>query len=289
MNSFTQDLVDWIEKHLEGKLTIDDVAAKAGYSKWHLQRMFREDTGFQLASYIRYRKLHKAALILKMTAMPAVEISDLLGFSSQQTFTRAFTRHFGIAPGKYRATHDWHFRGMVGKATHDLLPVPEPEIVTQGPEFIHGTGLSYYCDHNELEDIDYHCRQRLQIIQQVLSMQKGLLHSCVAEDFEPDPRSGKIRFTLTFKQSLQDHELRQDRAGSFLRFRFSGTQQQFVDMQASIYQNVMPFRPEARRAGQDVFISQQNCPPDQPLPDTFSGCYYIPVSAVIPPAGENYR
>ena len=49
MNTFTRDLIDWIEKNLEGKLTIDDVSAKAGYSKWHLQRMFRDDTGFQLA------------------------------------------------------------------------------------------------------------------------------------------------------------------------------------------------------------------------------------------------
>lgn len=44
MNMFTCDLIDWIEKNLTDKLTIDDVAARAGYSKWHLQRIFREET-----------------------------------------------------------------------------------------------------------------------------------------------------------------------------------------------------------------------------------------------------
>ncbi len=280
MNTFTRDLIDWIEKNLEGKLTIDDVSAKAGYSKWHLQRMFRDDTGFQLASYIRYRKLNKAALILKMTGIPAVEISELLGFSSQQTFTRAFTRHFGMAPGQYRSSHDWHFRGMVAKVYPDTLPVPEAEIVSRGPDIIQGISLSYDCDHHELEDINYHCLNRQRIIQQVLTMRKGILPGCVAEHFEPDADSDKVRFTLTFN-SIPPDITRPPASGRFLRFRFSGNQQQFVGMQAAIYQQVMPFRPEARRNGQDIFICQQQYQPDQPLAETFSGNYYIPVSSAI--------
>lgn len=157
MNSFTRDLLDWIESNLNSKLTIDDVSVKAGYSKWHLQRIFREDTGFHLASYIRYRKLNKAAMILRMTHMPAVEISELLGFSTQQTFTRSFTRHFGAAPGKYRDASEWSFRGMVARASPNLSDLPEAETVTQGPGIIPGLSLSYLCDYSELEDVNYHC------------------------------------------------------------------------------------------------------------------------------------
>ncbi|WP_294901322.1 helix-turn-helix domain-containing protein [Tatumella sp. UBA2305] len=281
MNTFTRDLIDWIEKNLEGKLTIDDVSAKAGYSKWHLQRMFRDDTGFQLASYIRYRKLNKAALILKMTDMPAVEISELLGFSSQQTFTRAFTRHFGNAPGQYRSSHEWNFRGMVAKAHHYPDALPQAEVVTRGPDAIRGTSLSYYCDHNELEDITYHHLHRERIVGEILAMRKGSLPGCVAEHFEPDPESSKVRFTLTFNTASQDIIIRPSASGRFLRFNFTGTQQQFVDMQATIYQHVMPFRPEARRNGQDIFICQHKYQPDQPLPETFSGNYYIPVSQAV--------
>ncbi|VTR16959.1 Right origin-binding protein [Serratia fonticola] len=34
------DLLNWIENHLDQPLLLDNVAAKSGYSKWHLQRMF---------------------------------------------------------------------------------------------------------------------------------------------------------------------------------------------------------------------------------------------------------
>lgn len=40
-----RDLLAWLESHLDHPLSLDNVAAKAGYSKWHLQRMFKEVTG----------------------------------------------------------------------------------------------------------------------------------------------------------------------------------------------------------------------------------------------------
>lgn len=40
-----RDLLSWLESHLDQPLSLDNVAAKAGYSKWHLQRMFKDITG----------------------------------------------------------------------------------------------------------------------------------------------------------------------------------------------------------------------------------------------------
>ena len=44
-----RDLLIWLEGHLDQPLSLDNVAAKAGYSKWHLQRMFKDVTGHLLA------------------------------------------------------------------------------------------------------------------------------------------------------------------------------------------------------------------------------------------------
>lgn len=44
-----RDLLIWLEGHLDQPLSLDNVAAKAGYSKWHLQRMFKDVTGQLLA------------------------------------------------------------------------------------------------------------------------------------------------------------------------------------------------------------------------------------------------
>ena len=40
-----RDLLIWLEGHLDQPLSLDNVAAKAGYSKWHLQRMFNNYAG----------------------------------------------------------------------------------------------------------------------------------------------------------------------------------------------------------------------------------------------------
>lgn len=85
-----RDLLVWLEGHLDQPLSLDNVAAKAGYSKWHLQRMFKDVTGHAIGAYIRARRLSKSAVALRLTARPILDIALQYRFDSQQTFTRAF-------------------------------------------------------------------------------------------------------------------------------------------------------------------------------------------------------
>ena len=50
-------IVEWIDDNLHQPLRIDDIARHAGYSKWHLQRLFYSTKGESLGRYIRERKL----------------------------------------------------------------------------------------------------------------------------------------------------------------------------------------------------------------------------------------
>ena len=95
-------LTDWIDRNLDKNLSIDEVAAKAGYSKWHLQRMFRAVTRQTLGSYIRERRLTLAAEALTLTQRPVFDIAMQYGFDSQQTFSRVFRRQFSQTPTAYR-------------------------------------------------------------------------------------------------------------------------------------------------------------------------------------------
>lgn len=98
------DLLNWIENHLDQPLLLDNVAAKSGYSKWHLQRMFRSTTGHALGSYIRERRLSKAAQALRATPRPILDIALQFHFDSQPSFSRAFKKQFGETPAVYRRT-----------------------------------------------------------------------------------------------------------------------------------------------------------------------------------------
>ena len=59
-------IVEWIDDNLHQPLRIDDIARHAGYSKWHLQRLFTVQ-GESLGRYIRERKLLLAARDLRDT------------------------------------------------------------------------------------------------------------------------------------------------------------------------------------------------------------------------------
>lgn len=101
------DLAAWIDAHLETPLSLDIVAARSGYSKWHLQRRFKDMSGQSLGRYIRERRLSCAALELRMRRSSILSIALKYHFDSQQTLTRAFKKQFGVAPAAYRNSDEW--------------------------------------------------------------------------------------------------------------------------------------------------------------------------------------
>lgn len=109
-------IVEWIDDNLHQPLRIDDIARHAGYSKWHLQRLFLQYKGESLGRYIRERKLLLAARDLRDTDQRVYDICLKYGFDSQQTFTRVFTRTFNQPPGAYRKEN--HSQPGAGVADH---------------------------------------------------------------------------------------------------------------------------------------------------------------------------
>ena len=67
-------IVEWIDDNLNQPLRIDDIARHAGYSKWHLQRLFMQYKGESLGRYIRERKLLLAARDLRDTDQKVYDI-----------------------------------------------------------------------------------------------------------------------------------------------------------------------------------------------------------------------
>ena len=101
-------ILDWIEDNLDSPLSLEKVSRRSGYSKWHLQRMFKKETGYSLGKYIRSRKLTKIAQKLKESDEPVQYLAIRYGYESQQTLTRMFKKYFGVPPHKFRvaSVHD---------------------------------------------------------------------------------------------------------------------------------------------------------------------------------------
>ena len=94
-------IVEWIDDNLHQPLRIDDIARHAGYSKWHLRRLFYS-TRESLGRYIREGSCCWPPAICATPIKRVYDICLKYGFDSQQTFTRVFTRTANQPPGSYR-------------------------------------------------------------------------------------------------------------------------------------------------------------------------------------------
>ncbi|MEF3305385.1 AraC family transcriptional regulator [Paenibacillus sp. GYB003] len=111
--------IAYIEEHLAGDITPEEIAARVGYSPYHFHRIFQSVTRSSVSEYIRKRRLTHAAYDLFYSDLRIVEIAVKYRFESQEAFTRAFQHLFSITPGQFRKQTDMKdtlFRTMEKKA-----------------------------------------------------------------------------------------------------------------------------------------------------------------------------
>ena len=83
-------------------LTLRALSERLGYSQFYTTRKFREISGMPLRTYLRQRKLAFALKEVRDSDRSLLEIALGYGFSSNEAFTRAFKRAYGVAPSEYR-------------------------------------------------------------------------------------------------------------------------------------------------------------------------------------------
>jgi AraC family transcriptional regulator len=127
----------FIESHLAEPLTLDDIAAIGGISRYHMVRAFAAATGLSVMRYVRARRLSEAARALANGAPDILSLALEADYGSHEAFTRAFRDRFGVTPEAVRAS-----------ARLDNLPLQEPIVMDSTeldhlapPRFVTGTPL----------------------------------------------------------------------------------------------------------------------------------------------------
>jgi AraC family transcriptional regulator len=95
-----------VRSRLAERLTVDELADAAGFSRRHFTRAFRRSVGLSPLSFVRDMRIEEAKRRLETGGWSIASIAVELGFGHPQHFSTAFRLATGLAPSEYRR----HFR-----------------------------------------------------------------------------------------------------------------------------------------------------------------------------------
>ena len=94
--------MQYVEKHCRKQLSVEELAAVIGYSRYHFMHFFKQHTGYTATQYIHLVRTSQAARLLEDTEYSVSEISEQVGFQEVSYFIKTFSKRFGISPLQYR-------------------------------------------------------------------------------------------------------------------------------------------------------------------------------------------
>lgn len=92
-----EQLLKYINRNLSENLSIDQLANRFFFSKYHMMRKFKNETGYTIHNYITSKRLLMARSLISQ-GIPVMKAAQASGFHDYTTFVRAYKKQFGKAP-----------------------------------------------------------------------------------------------------------------------------------------------------------------------------------------------
>ena len=108
----TANVIQILEKKVHSSVNINDICQQVGYSRGHVCNHFKKDTGKTINDYFQFLKIEEAKRLILETNHDFTSISEALGFSNPQYFSRVFHSLTGHTPTHFRKTI---FKGSLEK------------------------------------------------------------------------------------------------------------------------------------------------------------------------------
>ena len=92
----------YIDQNFKRSISLEDVSAFTGFSKYYFSRVFKQQMGVSFSEYLRGKRIGMAEELLIHTRQSIQDIAVAAGFGSIATFNRVFRENRGCTPSRYR-------------------------------------------------------------------------------------------------------------------------------------------------------------------------------------------
>ena len=97
--------INYIGEHYTEEVSLEQVAAFTGYSRYYFSRVFKNYFGISYSDYLMVKRINEAVNLLINTDKPIGTVAAEAGFGSIATFNRVFRKHKNCTPTRYRAIY----------------------------------------------------------------------------------------------------------------------------------------------------------------------------------------
>jgi transcriptional regulator GlxA family with amidase domain len=119
-----EPVLQWMDTHLQRRLTLAAIAAQAHTSTRTLTRRFREQLDTTPLEWVLRARVRRAQALLESTDRTIEEIATHAGFESAATLRLHFRRLVGVSPTQYRRALGTVARGEAGDGRPSRLGSP---------------------------------------------------------------------------------------------------------------------------------------------------------------------
>ncbi len=95
-------LLDWISEHLDGDLSVEELASRVAMSPRTFARRFKDETGVTPYQWVIRRRVAAAEELLERSDASVDRIAAQVGFGSSAALRQHFARERGVSPQTYR-------------------------------------------------------------------------------------------------------------------------------------------------------------------------------------------
>lgn len=109
-----------IHERPEQPWTLGDLGQRVGLGRSAFSARFTRLVGQSMHRYVIERRMAEAAFLLETSDEPIARIASQVGYETAAAFSKLFTRHHGLSPGRYRATRRHNGGAANGEISEEL-------------------------------------------------------------------------------------------------------------------------------------------------------------------------